>query len=163
MIRLTGAAKSAFLAMTAAVVLATAPAEAATRDFVGRWVNADSGTSGMTRLIITRQGGGNLQVRGFGQCHPRDCDWGSTRLNLFAPNARAPLHRSARRGLANFRAGFKRTTLTLTLVNANTMRFCTYNNFTDGSGRSDYFSCGTLKKRGRGRVRDHRRPGRHRR
>ncbi|MFP3945222.1 MAG: hypothetical protein ACLFWF_15100 [Alphaproteobacteria bacterium] len=151
MIRSVTAAKSALLGAAAAAMLAATPAEAATRDFIGTWVNTDRGTDGMTRLVISRRGRGALRVQGFGQCTPRDCDWGTTRLTLYAPSASDSVNRNARRGTANFRQSFKRTLLTLTLVNDNTMRFCTYNNFTDRRGRSDYYSCGRLRKRSRAR------------
>jgi hypothetical protein len=159
MIRTSFAARSALIGMTAAAALAAMPAEAAMGDFVGRWANTDRNTGGLTRIVITQQGRGQLQVQGFGQCSPRDCDWGTTRLNLYAPSAGDPLARSARHGTANFRHGFKRTLLTLTLVNDSTMRYCTYDNFTDNSGRSDYVSCGTLRKQARTRPAPRPRPG----
>lgn len=134
--------KSVLLGMTAAAVLTITPAAAASNDFIGHWVNTDRDTDGLTRLaisrlVISRQGRGPLQVQGFGQCTTQDCDWGSTRLNLYAPRA-----------TASFLQDFKRTLLTLILVNDSTMRVCTYTDFTDNSGLSDYLSCGTLKKRG---------------
>ncbi|HSR51431.1 MAG TPA: hypothetical protein VLV83_11425 [Acidobacteriota bacterium] len=45
---------------------------------LGEWVNVDSATRGMTRLLIVEDENGRLQFHGFGRCSPRECDWGLT-------------------------------------------------------------------------------------
>jgi hypothetical protein len=41
----------------------------------GSWINGNSGTGGVTRLVV-RSDHQQLFVRAWGACHPRDCDWG---------------------------------------------------------------------------------------
>jgi hypothetical protein len=41
----------------------------------GSWINGNSGTGGVTRLVV-RSDNQHLFVRAWGGCHPRDCDWG---------------------------------------------------------------------------------------
>ena len=38
------------------------------------WINTDANTRGITKIVIKNTG----QIKAFGQCHPRDCDWGNT-------------------------------------------------------------------------------------
>ncbi len=44
--------------------------------YVATWLNDDSGTSGITRIIISRSGQ-TLFIHPYGKCHPTDCDWGT--------------------------------------------------------------------------------------
>ncbi len=44
--------------------------------YSGTWLNNDSGTSGITRIIITNSGQ-TLNVHPYGKCTPTDCDWGT--------------------------------------------------------------------------------------
>jgi serine/threonine protein kinase len=78
------AAQQTMLAQTAAVVAAQQTSVAATaatqaaafNAFLGNWVNVDTATSGMTRLVIEKQNETNYTFRGYGKCTPSDCDWG---------------------------------------------------------------------------------------
>ena len=63
------------LLTVAALALAT-PALAASSDFVGTWTNTDTGTRGITRIVVTQGGDGTLNMQVFGKCSPSDCDWG---------------------------------------------------------------------------------------
>ena len=47
-----------------------APALAAPQDFVGTWVNVDSATRGITRLVVTAPQPNTLKVQAYGKCHP---------------------------------------------------------------------------------------------
>lgn len=72
----------------------------------GTWTNVNVQSGGITRLIVTRENG-ELYLQAFGQCQPRDCDWGKQPL--------------ADKGNNQFKTyfdpGFKITTLELTLTN----------------------------------------------
>lgn len=78
------AAQQTMLAQTAVVVAAQQTSVAATATtqaaafnaFLGDWVNVDTATSGMTRLVIAKQDETNYTFRGYGKCTPHDCDWG---------------------------------------------------------------------------------------
>ena len=63
------------LLTVAALALAT-PALAASSDFIGTWTNTDTGTRGITRIVVTQGGDGTLNMQVFGKCSPSDCDWG---------------------------------------------------------------------------------------
>lgn len=45
--------------------------------YAGTWLNDDSATSGVTKIIITHLGGQNLRIHPYGKCTPTDCDWGT--------------------------------------------------------------------------------------
>ncbi|HSU27984.1 MAG TPA: hypothetical protein VLJ68_06365 [Chitinophagaceae bacterium] len=45
-------------------------------DISGTWLNINSGTNGITKLIVTN----NNSIQVFGKCSPQDCDWGKTSL-----------------------------------------------------------------------------------
>ena len=49
--------------------------------FIGRWVNENPNTRGVTRFNIFKNNG-QLYVHVWGKCTPQDCDWGSARANL---------------------------------------------------------------------------------
>jgi hypothetical protein len=50
------------------------------------WLNDNSNTNSLTRLIITQDGSG-VSVHAFGRCSPTDCDWGVQRGNTTGNNA----------------------------------------------------------------------------
>ena len=62
--------------LTVAALALTTPALAASSDFVGTWTNTDSSTRGITRIVVTPNGDGTLNMQVFGKCSPSDCDWG---------------------------------------------------------------------------------------
>ena len=104
-------------------------------DLFGEWVNADPGTDGITRLIITDE---VLLVglHGYGKCHPTDCDWG-TITTFYTGNPFT----------ATYEFSFKTETLTIELADANTLKVHAKNVFHDGTGR-DYEADYTMHKAG---------------
>lgn len=70
--------------------------------FEGTWRNADADTRGLTRLEIHKIDSRNGRLRGFGKCHPRDCDWGETPVRVVGSELQA-----------SYDFGFKKTTLSL--------------------------------------------------
>jgi len=46
----------------------------------GTWINKDSNTRGITKVIISKNGS---QIHTYGKCHPRDCDWKTTTLKKY--------------------------------------------------------------------------------
>ncbi len=51
-------------------------------DFDGTWLNDDTHTGGITKLILSHSGN-DITVHGYGACSPTDCDWG-TRTGTFS-------------------------------------------------------------------------------
>ncbi|MBD2666620.1 hypothetical protein B6N60_02084 [Richelia sinica FACHB-800] len=128
---LTLAASS--LALATALV---SPAVAAPSDFVGTWVNKDTNTRGITRLVITSGGGNTLNIQVFGKCHPTDCDWGSTSLVTYGLNVQDNDHTY---GTANYNQGFSNNILTINLGGQQVM-LQSFTQFLDNSGRQNYYS-----------------------
>lgn len=82
--------KSACLAVAGLCALALMPtsASAGTNDFVGRWMNSDRDSSGITGLVITPTRNG-LGIRAFGRCRGQPvCDWDVRQIKLYSSRER---------------------------------------------------------------------------
>ncbi len=101
---------------------------------VGTWVNFDRNTRGTVRIIAT---GDNekLIVHAFGACSPVLCDWGAVPASAFAESVNTG-HAVGFRAFYDF--GFQETMLAAYL-NKRLLVVDAYNQFRDGSGRSQYF------------------------
>ncbi len=131
----------------AAAALFAGPAFAAGYgEFTGNWRNNDPNTSDITRLRITFDGGGNLDVRAWGQCHPTDCDWGKVDAVAYSPSPSANPATSATEIIANFNPGFARKTMIITARPGAQLSYAVYTRFTDGSGRRPYVVRGLMRK-----------------
>ena len=119
--------------IAAMAALSAGPAFAAGYDdFTGRWQNADRSTRDLTRLRISFDGD-NLDVRAWGQCEPRDCDWGTVDAVAYSPSPGANPRVSATEIIAVYNPGFARKTLILTLRPGNRITYALYTRFTDSS------------------------------
>jgi hypothetical protein len=133
------------------LALATAilsPALAAPADFVGTWVNKDSNTGGITRLVITSAGANKLNIQVFGKCQPKDCDWGTTSVTTYGLNVQDQNHTYA---TANYNKGFANTLLTLSHTNSQIM-LQSYTQFLDNSARQNYYSRDYFQRQTKVRV-----------
>lgn len=117
-------------------------ASADVSDFVGNWVNTDSDTSGVTRMVVTPAGPNRVRVQVFGQCHPTDCDWGQVVAHSYFDNAGSNHVKSV---MAVFDQGFARRTIVLRERFGERLGFEILTDFTDGSGRRDYDMTGRLR------------------
>ncbi|MBW7940337.1 MAG: right-handed parallel beta-helix repeat-containing protein, partial [Candidatus Omnitrophica bacterium] len=99
-------------------------------DFVDTWVNIDPMTGGITQIALAKDGT-QIAVHAFGQCHPTDCDW-DTVLADFTGN---PF-------VAFYDQSFVRRTLTLYLLDRNTLQVTSENDYQDG--RTDFTSTYTF-------------------
>ncbi|QSJ16545.1 hypothetical protein JYQ62_33350 [Nostoc sp. UHCC 0702] len=124
---------AASVALTSALV---SPAMAAPADFIGTWVNKDANTRGVTRLVVTSAGGNQLKIQVFGQCHPTDCDWGTTSLITYGLNVQDSDHKYA---TADYNKGFANSFLTFSATGKEVM-LQGYTQFLDNSGRQNYYS-----------------------
>ena len=104
---------------------------AAPRDFMGNWVNANSNTRGITRLVISSRGGNRLNIRVFGKCHPRDCNWGTVVLNTYGNNVSV----RDKAATARYSKRFANTLLILRLYGRghNQIRLQSFTLFKDGA------------------------------
>ena len=108
---------------------------------VGTWVNVNSATRDIVKVVLTDNGGA-LQVHGYGACSPTPCDWGQVPGEAYAASVSGG---AAVAFSANYAFGFKNTILTGHLDGQHLI-VEDFNVFEDGSGRSPYFSQGTFKK-----------------
>jgi len=122
---------------------------AAMADFVGHWKNNDNNTRGITDIEI-RPVGRFVRVRVWGQCHPRNCDWGVVKGTLFAPSVNSSIRRTASTVMAVFKNRFREKTVILNVHN-NRMRAEVYTRFTDRSRRSHYTQVYRMRRTSRHR------------
>jgi hypothetical protein len=120
---------------------ATGPAAGDVSDFLGVWVDADTDTSGIARIVVTPGDGGQVNIRVFGRCHPADCDWGVQPARTYTGD---PGSKDVRSIAADFNAGVARKHLTLSLAVGHALRFEVQTDFTDGSARSNYAVSGNV-------------------
>ena len=108
---------------------------------VGTWVNVNPATQDIVKVVLTNNGGA-LGVHAYGACVPTPCDWGQVTGQAYSASVAGG---SAVGFTANYKFAFKNTILTGHLDGAHLV-VDDFNVFTDGSGRSPYFTEGTFKK-----------------
>lgn len=139
--------KSSLTAAVVGTVLtigSISPSIAAPRDFVGTWVNANSNTRGITKLVVRRAAGNRLVIRAYGSCSPRDCDWGRARLTTYGRNVQDKNHRSA---TTTYNKNFANTFLTINLRGKDRLTLQSFTQFKDKSNRQNYSSTAVFRKR----------------
>jgi hypothetical protein len=131
----------------AAEVQAEAEARAAVvgpAALVGTWSACDAATRGLVRVVIAAAGQG-ITVHAFGACTPTPCDWGAVPGLAYAADVSST---AAVAFSAHYKFKFKDVIIT-GVLDSGSLRVDTFNHFTDGSGRSDYYGRGYFCK---GRV-----------
>lgn len=106
------------------------------KPLIGNWMNVDPNTTGITRIVIGESGGG-LTVHVWGKCHPTDCDWGEVPAIPYAKNVSA---RKAKAFTALYNPSFAERILTGWKKGKERVEVNCFTEFTDASGRSNYFS-----------------------
>jgi hypothetical protein len=101
----------------------------------GMWVNTNDATSGITRFVLQVKGG-RIVVHAFGACDPSPCDWGPVEADVFAADTDS---RVANAFNAAYDFGFMKTSLQAH-VRQGLLVVAKFDQFTDNSGRSNYFS-----------------------
>lgn len=127
---------AAAIAVQQTTVAATATAQAAAYNaFLGNWVNIDTNTSGMTRLVIEKVNETTYTFRGFGKCSPSDCDWGLIEV----PYTPGQL-------VGTYDFGFKKTRITVRLQ-GDDMQAEVFDDYTPSDGRPDRTTNYVLRRR----------------
>lgn len=109
-------------------------------DLLGTWVNVDSNTRGIVKIMLGSAG--TLRVHAYGACHPTPCDWGTVNGLTYGNSV------SSSRAVAFsvvYQFSFKTTTITGRLQRGYLV-VETYDHFTDNSGRYDYCSQYTFRR-----------------
>jgi Gram-negative bacterial TonB protein C-terminal len=94
----------------------------------GSWINGNSGTGGVTRLVV-RSDNQHLFVRAWGACHPRDCDWGEVQCAPHGAGCKA-----------TWDHGFATTAMQLRPLEDGRLQVKYKAGFHDHSGRHDFGS-----------------------
>ncbi|HEY8300529.1 MAG TPA: hypothetical protein VIG48_01395 [Jatrophihabitans sp.] len=112
---------------------------------LGSWTDV-APTGGLVKLVI---GGSQASptIEAFGQCSPTPCDWGAVRSVTYGSTISSSTGAVV---LAPYSFGFKHAQIVVQYgVNAAgeaQLTVKTYNEFTDGSGRSNYVSTGVFRR-----------------
>src|SRR5262249_52516964 len=121
--------------------------------FEGPWVNVDPNTSGVTKLDINvfyLFGIRFITVRGWGQCHPTDCDWGTVGATAYTQGVSHDPNAKARELTGPFMPGFEFKLMVLKPLRGGRLQADLYTRFTDGSGRTNYNATYIFKREGIG-------------
>jgi serine/threonine protein kinase len=121
-------------AATAQAATATAWAEAM-NSFLGNWVNVDSNTGGMTRLIIAKVDDNTVSFHGYGACTPTDCDWGEIEVP-FALGGTL---------VGTYHFGYKSTRITVERSGSQ-LTAEVFDDYTPADGRTDRTTYYTMEK-----------------
>ncbi|MBW8035742.1 MAG: hypothetical protein FVQ79_08975 [Planctomycetes bacterium] len=110
---------------------------------IGEWVNIDEDTGGTTKIAISQKEGKWI-IRGWGSCHPSDCDWGEVPLLLIANKSHDD---SYTRGFAVWDFGFKSTQMILQIRDGHLFAD-KLNIYKEGDRRSSYFKSDEFELKG---------------
>jgi hypothetical protein len=102
---------------------------------IGTWSNCDKATRGLLKLVIAQSGAG-ITVQAFGACTPTPCDWGSAAGIEYAADVSSTVAVALS---AYYKFSFKET-IVVGHVDEGSLLVETFDHFTDGSGRSNYYS-----------------------
>ncbi len=118
-----------------------AAAAVAPAPLIGTWVNTNHATPGIVKVVVAASGTA-ISVHAYGACTPTPCDWGSVTGLAYAANVSST---AAVAFTAAYKFSFKQTIMTAHL-SGKLLVLETFDHFTDGSGRSDYYSSYTMQK-----------------
>lgn len=114
-------------------------AHASLNQFIGQWKNINSNTRGITKIHISNvRRAGHVKVRAWGQCHPRDCDWGSVTGYAYGSNVSSNINSSAKAVSAIFNTNFNKKVMIIHPKGRNRLRVEILTRFTDNSRRTAY-------------------------
>ncbi|MFY9608547.1 MAG: hypothetical protein WAU45_08020 [Blastocatellia bacterium] len=113
-----------------------APAEIDPTPLLGEWVNTNTATRGIEKVVIHRDGD-DVFIRVFGAWSPSPCDWGEARADVLYSTGVQSSDVMAFSAAYDF--GFLETRLEANL-SLGLLVIANLNTFRDGSGRSNYFS-----------------------
>ncbi len=114
---------------------AAEPPEVDLSPLVGTWVVFESGTTGITRVVIAADGGGAI-ARVYGSGDDGETEWGSSPAPVFADDVAGDDAWAFR---AAYDHGWQRVQL-FGYLNRGVLAVDAGTTFTDGSPRSDYFT-----------------------
>jgi hypothetical protein len=134
---------SVILLVASGAVQAIAPAPT---ELVGTWVNVNSNTRGIVKIVVGKSGS-DITIRAYGACTPDPCDWGKVTGAAYSK----AIDSSVAKGFtATYDSGFATDLLTGQLKQTSAgprLVVRDFSHFTDGSTRNDYFNKDTFKRK----------------
>jgi hypothetical protein len=127
--------------VVAVALLLGSQAASAADDFVGKWVNADKDTRGLTRIEVSGKDG-KWTIQAWGMGGGGEIDQGKVTLNLLGDSVG---DKEMKYGFASWDHKFADTHLTLRLEKGDLV-VEDYTVFKDNSRRSNYRSKSTFKR-----------------
>lgn len=116
-----------------AFLAAASPLRAQLGQFQGNWINTNSATKSLVRLVIR-----GTEVHPFGKCHPNPCDWGELPAVAYGPSTGAAVRRSAEALVATRHTSYSEVIFVIEPVRNHDLRVSTFTRFTDNSGRTPF-------------------------
>jgi hypothetical protein len=108
---------------------------------MGTWVNTDSHTNDLVKIIITASGSA-ISAQVFGACEPTPCVWGSVPALAYAGNVSST---AAIAFSAEYKFGFAEV-IVVGHLSGKFLDVETFTQFTDGSGRSNLYTTDQMVK-----------------
>jgi hypothetical protein len=116
-------------------------ATVASAPLLGTWNNVNPATRDIVKVVIAAAGS-SIKVDAFGACSPTPCNFGSVAGVAYAANVSSS---PAIAFGAQYKFSFSQVILVGHLQGKNLI-LETFTHFTDGSGRSDFYSTDTMAK-----------------
>ena len=130
-----------YFGIALALILAatSSPASARVEDFVGIWNALNQNAGEASTIIVTRSRFG-VDVRVFGLCEQRECDWGTVRGDIFASSPGSSQMRDAQTISARFNLRLGEKLVVLREARGNNVIVDVFTTFSDRSRRANYVS-----------------------
>jgi len=104
---------------------------------LGDWRNTNTGSKGISRVVLTKDGGGGLTIAVFGSCDGSPQSWGEVKIDAVYAKGAGSLDPMGFQARYDF--DFMETRLDANL-SLGLLVIAGLNTFKDSSGRSNYFS-----------------------
>ncbi|MCB0581689.1 MAG: hypothetical protein KDD10_20580 [Phaeodactylibacter sp.] len=119
--------------------------------YAGTWANADP-EGGITKVVITVKGS-VAYVQAFGNCVPRDCDWGQVRSTAYSSSISTSPEKNTEAITAEYKSGPGKEVhiienLVISMDGSGELHIRSLKVYTDDSGRNSQSHTYRFKKAG---------------
>lgn len=111
----------------------------------GTWTNINTSTRDIVKIEIGNSGV-NVNAHVWGACEPTPCDWGVKNGIAYSNDVGQPVVSNTDYISVIFPQGFADRILVIRPIGGEEIQVITLNQFTDGSGRSNYSTVETFRK-----------------
>jgi len=114
----------------------------------GNWININTGARDIVKIAIGNSGA-NVNAHVWGACEPTPCDWGDKNGIAYSNDVSQPVVNNTDYISVIFPQGFADRILVIRPIGSDEIQVVSLNQFTDGSGRSNYSTVETFKRENR--------------